>query len=148
MSCHWHSFLNAMAVGEALLYHEDCKGLGSFAAKIFVSPTFNSCFLDVGSKHSAWVKCDELHDTPIAQSAHEFGVGLSRWKMSERNGLKDSSDSPANWQLRYVHCPKCLDGRRAWAGKQIHCFTRLLLYFLAFLNVILPFLYLRINMCI
>lgn len=94
-------------------YHRDCKGFGSYAAKTFVSPTFNSCFLDSGSKHSAWEFEDWMHDIPAAQSDHVFSVGLGHWKMSQQNGLKDPSDSSANWQLWYIRCPKCSDSRHA-----------------------------------
>lgn len=44
-------------------------------------------------------ECDGWHDIPAAQSAHVLSVGPGCWKMSQRNGLKDSSDSAANWQL-------------------------------------------------
>ncbi len=54
MRFHWHNLLNAIALGIDPPYHGDRKGFGSYAVKTFVLPTFNSCFLDSGSKHSAW----------------------------------------------------------------------------------------------
>lgn len=54
MRFHWHNRLNAIALGTDPPLHGDGEGFGSYAAKTFVSPTFNSCFLDSGSKRSAW----------------------------------------------------------------------------------------------
>lgn len=98
----WHSVLNAIALEKDPPYHGDRRGFGSYAAQTFVSPTFNSCFLDSGvntQRDSLGVESVELHDIPTAQSAHVFSVGPGHWKMSEQKGLTGSSDGAANWQL-------------------------------------------------
>ena len=107
---HWHRPVSATPLGLDLSYHGDIQGFGSYAAKNFVCTTFNSCFLDPGSKHLE-VESGELHDIPAAQSAHVFSVGPGNWMLSEQKGLTEPSDSGASWQLWHVHCPKCPERR-------------------------------------
>lgn len=127
MRFHWHNLLNAIALGIDPPFHGDRKGFGSYAAKTFVSPTFNSCFLDSGSKHSAWrfggwIRWVAWH-FPLHNRLASVVQGY--WKMSEKKGLTGSSDSAANWQLWHAHSPKCPDSWYAWTVKSKTSFTRL-----------------------